>query len=70
MFTNAKISLRAARVNRGLSQKEAAIKLMIGTSTLQGYENGKHHPRLDTLRRMEQLYGINIQHFRMDLSDE
>ena len=70
MSTDAKISLRAARINRSLSQKEAADKLRIGSSTLQGYESGKRHPRLDTLRRMERLYGINIQQFRLGLSDE
>ena len=69
MIVNAKISLRAARVNRGLSQKEAADKLLIGTSTLQGYECGKRQPRLDLLRRMEQLYGISMQHFRLEQPD-
>ena len=66
MTINAKISLRAARVNAALTQKEAADRLLIGTSTLQGYECGKRQPRMDILRRMESLYGINIQLFRLD----
>ena len=65
MITNAKISLRAARVNAGYTQKEAADKLLIGTSTLQGYESGKRQPRMDLLGRMEMLYGIGMQHFRL-----
>ena len=66
MFVDVKISLRAARVNAGLSQKEAADLLLIGISTLQGYEAGKRQPRLDTLGRMEQLYGIGMQHLRLE----
>jgi len=65
MVVNAKISLRAARVNAGFTQKQAADKLLIGTSTLQGYESGKRQPRMDLLGRMETLYGISIQHFRL-----
>ncbi|MCL2579306.1 MAG: helix-turn-helix transcriptional regulator [Oscillospiraceae bacterium] len=70
MITNAKITLRAARVNIGLSQKNAADKLLIGTSTLHGYESGKRQPRLNLLRRMEQLYGIHMQHFCLEPRDE
>ncbi|MCL2856497.1 MAG: helix-turn-helix transcriptional regulator [Oscillospiraceae bacterium] len=64
MIINAKISLRAARVNTGLTQAQAADKLLIGTSTLHGYESGKRQPRMDLLSRMEALYGIGMQHFR------
>jgi len=64
MTINAKISLRAARVNAGFTQAQAADKLLIGTSTLQGYESGKRQPRMDLLGRMEGLYGIGMQHFR------
>ena len=63
MINIAKISLRAARVNAGFTQKQAADKLLIGTSTLQGYESGKRQPRMDMLCRMEALYGIGMQHF-------
>ena len=66
MIVNAKISLRAARVNAGFTQKEAADRLLIGTSTLQGYESGKRQPRMDILGRMEGLYQIGIQHFRLE----
>ena len=65
-MNNVKISLRSARVNTGLSQKQAADKLLIGTSTLQGYESGKRQPRMDLLLRMEALYGIGMQHFRLE----
>ena len=67
MTINAKISLRAARVNAGYTQKKAADKLLIGTSTLQGYECGRRQPRMDMLGRMEALYGIGMQHFRLEM---
>jgi len=65
-MTDAKISLRAARVNSKLTQKQAADQLLIGTSTLQGYECGKRQPRMDMLLRMESLYGIGIQRLRVE----
>ena len=66
MSVNVRISLRAARINAGFSQKEAADMLLIGTSTLQGYESGKRQPRMDLLGRMEQLYGIGVQYLRLE----
>ena len=39
---NFKVSLAAARLNAGLSQKEAAEKLGITQKCLQGWESGKH----------------------------
>jgi len=64
MILDAKVTLRAARVNAGLTQKEAADRLLIGTTTLQGYESGKRLPRMDMLGRMERLYGMGMQNFR------
>ena len=52
------ITLKAARVNRNLSQKEAAEKIGVSTSTLQKYEAGKHFPDIPTLKRIENVYGI------------
>ena len=40
----AKISLKAARVNAGVSQKEAAILLQISNKTLSSWENGDTFP--------------------------
>jgi len=59
MTSDVRISLRAARVNAGLTQKKASDMLRIGTSTLQGYENGRRIPRWDLVERMQRLYGID-----------
>ncbi len=58
MEQKVKLSLRAARVNARLNQRQAAARLSIGVSTLQGYENGRRIPRWDIVRRMEELYGV------------
>lgn len=39
-----KITLAAARVNAGYSQKEAASRLKINERTLQNYESGANVP--------------------------
>ena len=56
MLVVPRISLKAARVNAGLSQKEAAEKLDISRATLQNYENGKTTPNVLMSRKIEELY--------------
>lgn len=51
-----KITLKAARVNADLSQKEAASALGINVSTLQNYESGKTVPDWSTVKRIEKVY--------------
>ena len=63
-----KITLRSARVNAGLNQKEAADRLHIGVSTLQGYEKGKRMPRWDVVLRIQRVYGIPYEHLIFDMA--
>ena len=44
-----KITLEAARVNAGLSQKEAAKMLGISNKTLCSWEFGKSYPNADKM---------------------
>lgn len=53
-----KISLRAARVNAHLLQKEAATRLGISQATLQNYENGVTVPDWNMAKRIENLYNF------------
>ena len=53
-----KISLKAARVNAGLSQKEAANKLGISNKTLCSWENGKTYPDQPMIEKVCTLYGV------------
>lgn len=53
-----KITLKAARVNADLSQKEAAEALNVNVSTLQNYETGKTIPGWEMVKRIEQVYSF------------
>lgn len=53
-----KISLKAARVNAALSQKEAAVQLGISNKTLCSWENGKTFPDQPMIEKLCVLYGV------------
>lgn len=53
-----KITIRAARVNKGLTLKEASKALGITLVTLSNYENGKTNPNVEMAQKISQLYGI------------
>lgn len=53
-----KISLSAARVNAGFTQKEAAEKLGIGNKTLGNWENYLSFPGADMIPKICELYGL------------
>ena len=53
-----KISLASARVNAGLSQKEAAIKIGVSNKTLSKWENGKCFPDALQIKKICELYGV------------
>lgn len=57
-----KISIKAARVNAGLTQRQAAKRLGIAYQTLSKYESGVSVPRLDMLEKMAKLYCIDKQY--------
>ena len=53
-----KMTLKAARVNRGFTQKEAAVLLDISEATISNYERGISSPDVGVLKRIEALYEI------------
>lgn len=55
---NFKISLEAARVNAGYSQKEAAKNLGVSNKTLSLWESGKAFPKADKIVAICSLYGM------------
>lgn len=52
------ITLKSARVNKGLTQAEAAKMLGISTETLSNYERGRSFPDVPVIKRMEDLYDL------------
>ena len=57
-----KISLRAARVNAGMSIEHASKMLNISKDTLRNYENGKTAPQWDTVTKMEEIYKYPVSY--------
>ncbi len=55
-----KISLKAARVNAGFTQPQAAAKLNVAVSTLRNWEAGKTYPKQPQIEAMCQLYDISF----------
>ena len=56
-----KLTLKAARVNAGLTQVEAAKKIGISDATLLNYEKGRAVPDVRVLKRIEDVYGVEYK---------
>lgn len=54
------IHLKAARVNAGLTQEEAAERLEIGKRTLINYEQYKTIPSIEMAKKISSLYGLTV----------
>lgn len=54
----AKLTMKAARVNAGLTQKEAAKRFGISNKTLSSWESGVSSPRADQVTEICECYGI------------
>lgn len=57
MFT--KVTLKAARVNANLTQREAAKKIGVTRDTIGNWERGKSSPNIAQFKVIEQVYGIS-----------
>ena len=53
-----RMTLKALRVNAGMTQVEAATKLGISEETLGNWEKGKTFPNVKDLQKIEILYSI------------
>ena len=54
-----KITLKAARVNAGLTQKDVAERLGISNKTLCSWENGITTPNVHQVQSLCDLYGVS-----------
>jgi DNA-binding XRE family transcriptional regulator len=54
------IHLKAARVNAGLTQAEAAKMLEISKGTLANYEMYRTKPDIETSKKIASLYGMTV----------
>lgn len=54
----AKMTIKAARTNKGLNQKMAASRIGVSNKTLSNWENGKSFPDVPHIEKMCELYCI------------
>ncbi|HIY91316.1 MAG TPA: helix-turn-helix transcriptional regulator [Candidatus Companilactobacillus pullicola] len=57
-----KITLKAARVNAGLTQKEAAEKIGISYQTLSEYEKDESKVKLAMIKKMCSVYDFPLEY--------
>lgn len=55
------LTLKAARVNCNLTQKEAAYLIGIRKETLAKYEKGVTFPNVLTIKKIEEVYGVEYK---------
>ena len=55
-----KLTLKAARINAGYTQKNAAKILKISEDFLYNYESGRSYPNALTIQNMLSLYKIDF----------
>ena len=53
------ITLKAARVNRGIKQGDAAKALGVNPDTLCNWEKGLTFPTVPQIKKIEELYGVS-----------
>ncbi len=53
-----KISLKAARTNANLTQKQAANKLNVTRDTISNWETGKTYPDALKIKDIERVYNV------------
>lgn len=54
-----RMTLRAARINAGLNQEQAAGGIGVSTRTIINWEKGKSFPDAKQITRIESLYNIS-----------
>lgn len=59
MVTMPKISLKAARVNKNLTQIKAATLIGVSVSTLKNWESGISYPKQPCIMKMCEVYGVS-----------
>ena len=53
------ITIKAARVNKGLTQAEAAELLGVSADSLWNYENHRSYPDIRVVKKMVEIYGFS-----------
>ena len=52
------ITLKAARINKGLTQLEASKMIGVTEDTIGNWERARSFPNVPQIRKIEEIYGI------------
>lgn len=61
------ITLKAARVNAGLTQTDVAAILGVAVSTVRNWENGTTFPKQPAIEKMCELYGVSYDNIKFNV---
>ncbi len=61
-----RVSLRAARVNSGLTLAEAALKIGVSKDTVRNWEIGKTYPDVMDMEKIMNLYSVRYDDIFFD----
>lgn len=64
------LTLKAARVNAGVSVKDAAVAVGVTEDTMYRYEAGKSSPKIGTAVKLAALYGVSVDAIDFDGSEK
>lgn len=62
-----KMTIKALRVNKGLTQEEAAMDLGVSQKTLSNWENGVTYPDAKAIDRICKFYGVSYDFINFDV---
>lgn len=62
--------LKTLRRGRKLTQVELAEKMGLSRATISNYEVGRRSPHLSELRRFATFYGVSLDYFGIEATDE
>lgn len=57
------MTMKAARVNAGLTQNEVAKVMGVSNVTISNWEKGKKYPTLIQAYNLAQIYGVTLNDF-------
>lgn len=53
------ITLKAARVNAGLTQAQAAEQIGVSKEVISNWERGRSFPKIPNIKKIEEAYGMS-----------
>lgn len=70
LMTSIGSKLKTLRKGRKLTQLELSERLELSRATISNYEVGRRTPHLSELRRFAEFYGVGLDYFGVDATDE